>query len=256
MEQRYTFDQVAALYNAARPGYPQALCDDVAFAADLRPGHAMLEVGCGTGIATRRFAPLGLRIVALDPGSEMIRVARERSAGFTNVEFVVSTFEAWRPPPEPFRLVIAAQSWHWVAPEVRFAKASEVLSPGGVLAVFGHVPVGLPAPLVEEFKQAHLRYAIPWGPRPEAAYLPSGPFKRWFDKSGYFAAAVHRSYPWKAPHTAQSYTDLMSTWSDFRLLDQAKQDGLRAAIAEAIRAHGEPFDMEWETHLYTAKRLD
>ncbi|MBV8662602.1 MAG: class I SAM-dependent methyltransferase [Hyphomicrobiales bacterium] len=256
MEQRYTFDQIAALYNAARPAYPQALCDDVAAAADLRPGHAILEVGCGTGIATRQFAPLGLRIVALDPGAELIRIARESSAQFTNVEFVASTFEALRPPPEPFRLVIAAQSWHWVAPEVRFAKAYDVLSPGGVLAVFGHVPVGLPSGLLDEFKWAHSRYAIPWGPRPEAAYLPSGPFKKWFGESGYFAAAAHKSYPWKASHTAQSYTDLMSTWSDFQLLDRETQNGLRAAIAQAIKAHGEPFDLEYETHLYMAKRLD
>ena len=194
-------------------------------------------------------------MVALDPGSELIRVARESSAGFTNVEFVVSTFEAWRPPPETFRLLIAAQSWHWVSPEVRFARAAEALSEGGVLAVFGHVPVGLPEPLLEGFKQAHLRSDVPWGPRPEVAYRPSGPFKRWFDESGHFAAVAHRRYAWKSSHTARSYTDLMSTWSDFRLLNQDKQDRLRAAIDGAIKAHGEPFDMEYETHLYMAKRL-
>jgi SAM-dependent methyltransferase len=255
MEQRLTFDQVAALYEAARPDYPQALCDDVVSFAELGADDAILEVGCGTGKATRGFAPLGLRIVALDPGAELIRVARERLAEFPNVEFAVSTFEAWRPRRAGFRLVIAAQSWHWVAPEARFAKAAESLSAGGSLAVFGHVPVGLPAPLLEAFRDIHLRHTGIWGPRPEAAYLPDGPFKAWFDQSGHFAPATHMSYPWKWRQTARSYIDLMSTWSDFRLLDPAKRDALGAEVGEAIVAHGGEFDMQYETHLYMAKRL-
>jgi hypothetical protein len=44
MEQRLTFDQVADLYKASRPDYPQALCDDVVSAAALGPGDAIL--GC------------------------------------------------------------------------------------------------------------------------------------------------------------------------------------------------------------------
>ena len=36
MEQRFTFDQVATLYNAARPDYPEALIEDVVSYADLK----------------------------------------------------------------------------------------------------------------------------------------------------------------------------------------------------------------------------
>ena len=140
MEQRFTFDQVASVYGRARPDYPDALVDDVVSYADLKLNDRIFEVGCGTGQATKSFAKRGFPILATDPGSEMLRGARESLAGFRNVEFLETTFGAWPIDRAAFRLIIAAQSWHWVSPEVRFSKAAEALSRDGSLAVFGHVP--------------------------------------------------------------------------------------------------------------------
>ena len=63
MEQRFTFDQVASVYREARPGYPDALVDDVVSHADLKPNDRILEVGCGTGQATMSFAKRGFPIL-------------------------------------------------------------------------------------------------------------------------------------------------------------------------------------------------
>ena len=164
MEQRFTFDQVASVYSKARPDYPDALVDDVVSYADLKLNDRIFEVGCGTGQATKSFAKRGFPILATDPGSEMLRGARESLANFSNVEFLETTFEAWPTDRAAFRLIIAAQSWHWVSPEVRFSKAAEALSRDGSLAVFGHVPVGLPAPLLDQFKEIYLRQIGKWGP--------------------------------------------------------------------------------------------
>ena len=76
MEQRLTFDQVADLYLATRPDYPEALIEDVLSHADLKPNDKILEVGCGSGQATKSFAKRGFPIVAIDPGAEMLRGAR------------------------------------------------------------------------------------------------------------------------------------------------------------------------------------
>ncbi|MGJ5180850.1 class I SAM-dependent methyltransferase [Bradyrhizobium oligotrophicum] len=248
MEQRFTFDQVADLYTQSRPHYPAALVDDVVALAAVTPGDPVLEVGCGTGQATRSFAARGLRITAIDPGPDMIRAARQTLAGLHNVELRESTFEAWPEDGARMRLIIAAQSWHWVAPEVRFAKAARMLSPAGSLAVFGHVPVGLPAPLLESFR------AI-WPP-PEAWYLPSGPFKGWFDSSGLFGPVVHRCYAWTRSYTAASYVDVLTTRSDIRMLPAAVRDALLADITAAIVDFGGEFVMDHEAHLYLARRVD
>jgi SAM-dependent methyltransferase len=254
MEQRFTFDQVASVYRATRPDYPEALVDDVIAYADLQSGDRLLEVGCGTGQATKGFAMRGFPILATDPGPEMLREARESLAGFDHVEYLETTFEAF-PVTEPvFRLIIAAQSWHWVSPQVRFVKAAQLLSPDGTLAVFGHVPVGLPIPLRDKLRQIYLRQIGQWGPPPEAWYLPDGPFKGWFDESGLFEPVVHRSYPWQRQHTTSSYTDFLRTRSDHRMLAARKRDELLGEIMDAIDGEGGTLDVDYETHLYIARR--
>jgi SAM-dependent methyltransferase len=110
MEQRFTFDEVASVYGKVCPDYPDALVDDVVSYADLKPNDRIFEVGCGTGQATKSFAERGFPILATDPGSEMLRGARERLANFSNVEFLETTFEAWPTDRAAFRLIIAAQS--------------------------------------------------------------------------------------------------------------------------------------------------
>jgi SAM-dependent methyltransferase len=255
MEQRFTFEQVASVYSRARPAYPDALIDDVVSYADLKPNDRILEVGCGTGQATKSFAKRGFPILATDPGSEMLRGARESLAGFSNVEFLETTFEAWPTDRAAFRLIIAAQSWHWVSPEVRFSKAAEALAPGGSLAVFGHVPVGLPPRLLDLFKKIYLRQINKWGPPPEVWYLPDGPFQGWFTESGLFDPVEHRCYLWKWRHTASSYADFLCTRSDHRIMEPPKLDELLREIAEAINGHGGQFEVDYETHLYIARRL-
>ncbi len=164
MEERFAFDQIADVYKVARPGYPEALIEDVVSYADLKRGDHILEVGCGTGQATKGFAKRDFPIVAMDPGPEMLRGARENLAGFSNVELLETTFEAWPANRGAFRLIIAAQSWHWVSPDMRFTKAAEALSPSGSLAVFGNVPVGLPTELLAQFEDIYLRRTGNWGP--------------------------------------------------------------------------------------------
>jgi hypothetical protein len=48
-----------------------------------------------------------------------------RFAGDANIAFVNTTFEAWPAQLQEFRLVIAAQSWHWIPP------AASAERPGG-----------------------------------------------------------------------------------------------------------------------------
>jgi hypothetical protein len=54
---RSTFDQVAELYDRARPRYPAALFDDLAELAGIGPGSKVLEIGPGTGQALTPSGP-------------------------------------------------------------------------------------------------------------------------------------------------------------------------------------------------------
>jgi SAM-dependent methyltransferase len=133
-----TFDTAAEQYERARPGYPAALFDDLA--ALLPAGSAadaarVLEIGAGTGQATRDLLARGWRVIALEPGPELARVARRVLAGRGEVEVAETPFERWDGEPASFDLVFAATSWHWLDHAVAYEKAATLLRPGGVLAI-------------------------------------------------------------------------------------------------------------------------
>jgi SAM-dependent methyltransferase len=253
MEQRFTFDQVADVYHASRPGYPELLIDDVTAYAALGLDDRILEVGCGTGQATKSLAETGHAILATYPGADMLRGACDHLRGFGNVDFLQMTFESLPEDVVGFRLIVAAQSWHWVAPDVRFVKAAKVLSPGGTLAVFGHVPIELPDRLRDVFQRIYLRHVGRWLSPPEAWYLPAGPFKGWFDESGLFGPVEHRCYSWIWRHNSTSYIDFLRTRSDHRMLAAEQREQLLTGLAEAIDAQGGWLDIDYETHLYMAR---
>lgn len=129
-----SFGSVADQYERYRLGYPEELVDSVVSYAG-GPLRYALEVGAGTGKATRLFASRGIAVTALEPDAHMARVLDETTRGST-VEPVVTTFEEFE-TARHFDLVYAAASWHWVDPASKWAHAAEVLVPGGVLALFG-----------------------------------------------------------------------------------------------------------------------
>jgi SAM-dependent methyltransferase len=139
--QRVLFDDVAGLYAETRPGYPRELVEFIAETAGLTRGAPVLEIGCGTGQLTGHLAALGLRVTAVDVGASLIAaareaVAREPAAG-GRVVFRVGAFEDLELPDGCFELIIAGAAFHWIDPEVRFAKSARLLRPGGWLALTG-----------------------------------------------------------------------------------------------------------------------
>ncbi|HEX3699687.1 MAG TPA: class I SAM-dependent methyltransferase [Phenylobacterium sp.] len=255
MELRATFDTVADLYDAARPGYPEPLFDDIAMAGHLAAGDPVLEVGCGSGQATEGLIARGYRVSALDPGPSLIAAGQRRFAGRAEVDFITAGFEAWEPPARAFKLVAAAQAWHWIAPPTAFAKARQALEPGGLLAVFGACPVRLPAGVLQGLQALYAQHAPELaGPPPESWYLPQGPLPGLFASFG-FAPLTHHAYRWTWRHTAQSFMAFLRSRSDFQVLPEGRREPLITAIGALVADHGEILELDYETHLYMAPPL-
>src|SRR5215510_13066030 len=92
---RRVFNDVPQLYDRVRPGYPDELFADLVAITGLDKRSSVLEVGCGTGQATRSLAALGCSVTAVELGPGMAALARERLAGAANVEIETSSFEQW-----------------------------------------------------------------------------------------------------------------------------------------------------------------
>ena len=74
-EPRTSFNNVADIYHRIRPGYPPALFDDIFGLLPARP-H-VLEVGPGTGQATRDLLARGATVRAIEIGRGDIHLMTE-----------------------------------------------------------------------------------------------------------------------------------------------------------------------------------
>jgi SAM-dependent methyltransferase len=132
---RVAFDEDADAYDRARPVAPARVFDDLVELAGLQPGSSIVEIGPGTGQATRPLAMRGLRILALELGPQLAARARQNLASFADVEVMTASFEAWDPGSTRVDAVFACNSFHWVDPAVRLPKSAAVLHPDGHLIV-------------------------------------------------------------------------------------------------------------------------
>jgi len=74
-------------------------------------GRRILEIGCGDGRLTRQLAPLASNVVAIEPDSARIALARKlaKAVGISNVSFRVASAESLRVGGGPFE--VALFSW-------------------------------------------------------------------------------------------------------------------------------------------------
>ncbi|MFI9724160.1 methyltransferase domain-containing protein [Streptomyces sp. NPDC052396] len=254
---RQTFTEAAELYDRVRPGYPPAVFDDLAELTGITPDSRILEIGCGTGQATLPLAARGYRITTVELGARMAAAARRNLAGFPGVEIVVAAFEDWPLPPEPFGLVLAATSFHWIDPAIRMTKAADALRPSGALAtVSTHHIAGGSTGFFAEVQDCYERFdpSTPPGLRlPPATEIPEDHTE--LDASGRFGPALFRRYERELTYSTREYLDLLRTYSGHRALPAAARDGLLECIGDLIdRRHGGRVTKRYLTQLSVARR--
>jgi len=118
------FEGVVDEYDAARPTHPGAIYD----ALEPLSGARVLDVGCGTGIATRELLARGALVTAVDLGPQMLARALARSPGLPGV---LADGAHLPVAGGSVDLLCFAQSWHWLDPERRIGEARRVLTPDG-----------------------------------------------------------------------------------------------------------------------------
>ena len=66
---RSIFDEDADLYDRSRPDYPPALFADLVNITGIGAGSTVVEIGPGTGQATRGLLATGAAIIAVEIGA-------------------------------------------------------------------------------------------------------------------------------------------------------------------------------------------
>ncbi len=255
-----SFDAVVEQYHVARPRYPDELYDTLIDLTGIDEHSRVLEVGPGTGIATRALAERGFRITALELGENMAEFARDQLAEFPNVEVVQGDFETWDPGDRaPFDLVYAATAFHWVEPGVRYRRVAELLRPGGHLAIWtaAHVfPEGGDS-FFREIQEVYnsLGEALPDDARwPEPGELSEVEWGDELRASGRFDEVEFRQFAWVVDYDIEAYIALVETFSSTLTRPQEHNDLLFREMRRLIAARDDKtIHRGWGAPLHVAR---
>ncbi|MEV1026375.1 class I SAM-dependent methyltransferase [Streptomyces sp. NPDC050264] len=248
-----SFGTDPARYDRSRPRYPGALVRRIAASA---PGPELLDVGCGTGIASRQFREAGCTVLGVDVDARMAAFARDQGC---TVE--VAAFETWDAAGRTFDAVVAGQTWHWIDPAAGAAKAAGVLRPGGRLALFWNVY--RPAPdLAEALREAHER-ALPDAPRNPWARPALDGYAAIFAKvadglraAGGFDGPEEWRFDWEHRYTRDEWLEHVRTTGDAAHRTPERTADLLARTGAVIDDAGGAFTMPYTAVVVTAARKD
>ncbi|MGN7798860.1 class I SAM-dependent methyltransferase [Leifsonia sp. 22587] len=223
------FDRHAALYDRARPPYPDSLRDRLRQLGLLTPGRRALDLGAGSGQATRLLVDAGMDVTAVEPGPALADILQQR---FPRVHVVRSTAEEYVPEPGSLDLVTIATAVHWfdlgrVLPSLRRA-----LAPGGRVAVwrtvYGDTSVP-PSPFRGRVQAIADRRDASARPGPDETETEA--WARLLTAGGLFVVDHREELRWSIVLDADGIQALFTTFSDWSEAE-AEQ------AAEAVRELG------------------
>ena len=105
---------------------------------DLQPGDRILDLGCGTGWASRRMARVAVagEVIGLDVADEMLRRAQQASSAFKNIRYVWGSAEKIPAANNSFSKVLSVESFYYYADQGKaLDELRRVMAPGGQLFI-------------------------------------------------------------------------------------------------------------------------
>ncbi|GHF43598.1 class I SAM-dependent methyltransferase [Streptomyces morookaense] len=249
-----SFGEVAETYDAARLAYPDQLVDDILVFADLR-GAPALEVGAGTGKAALAFAARGVPLTCIEPDPRMAELLKRKCAG-APVTVVAEEFETWQ-PDRRYGLLYSAQAWHWIAPELRWARAGEALERGGTIALFWtdwHVKdTALRAELTAAHERQHFAQRFPDEFVCSRTDGPDSWVRQELAAEDGFVDVEERTYTSAHEHSTGGFVDLLSSHSAYRIMPPGTREALFAEVTSLVDAQGGRVGLGATTRLFLAR---
>ncbi len=202
MSKPLTQAAIASRFSAAADGYTAAVNVQRLVArrleemlAPLPAPDRILEIGCGTGLFTRRLLarfPLA-RIQAIDISGKMIKQAQKEVSANGRVAWTVADARTFR-TSQPFPLITSSSSLHWISPlEGILENTAGLITPNGRF-VFAMMLDGS----LRELREARLHVAPdkhPKGRLPQKAEVVQGLSAAGFSVESIEEQKVCMTYP-------------------------------------------------------------
>lgn len=163
---------------------------------DIQAEDRILDLGCGTGWATRRMARVAVRgeVVGLDVADEMLRRAELASSAFKNVRYVWGSAENIAEADNAFTKVLSVESFYYYADQGKaLDELRRVMAPGAKMLI-----------LINLYKDNH--YSLRWVTELKVPVqaLSEAEYKALLEKHGFINVQARR-IPDRSP-TPETYS--------------------------------------------------
>jgi SAM-dependent methyltransferase len=234
-EPRRSFDGAAEIYHGIRPGYPPSMFDELFRLLPSRP--AILEVGPGTGQATRDLLRRGANVYAVEIGPAMAAKLREVLPSHA-LTVMVGDFEEVDVEEHSFDAVFSATAYHWISPKAQVDRPASVLKPGGMVAIVDLNQVSSPEdkgfftaaqPIYERYGEGHT------GPPAPERNAVDPLIHRVLCGDRRFSNVELRTYDWDQTYSAADYRKLMLSYSGTQMMTPLARRGLLDDMENFVR---------------------
>ena len=253
-------------YDRVRPPYPDWVFQSLRDTGALFTGAATLEIGPGSGLATRQLLAAGAAPMTLVEPDE--RLAEWLSAQLSSdttprsradsVQMIVASFEAAPLKEAQFDLVVAATAFHWLDGPTALEKIRSILKPGASLALMWNVFQQLGE--VDEFHEATLSLLSPLARSPSGApdtipYALDHERRTTELRIAGFDQISYEQSQWSYRINATQVGELYGGFSQIQRLPESERDRLLDELVEiAASRFGGEVTRNMTTCLYHCRR--
>lgn len=249
-----TFDDAVADYESVRPKYVPEIFDDILKYRPLDCDSSALEIGIGTGAATKPFLDTGCRLTAVEPGKNLAELAAHKYRGYGNLSIYTQSLQDYVCPDESFDLIYAATAFHWIPEEYGYKRVYGLLKPGGAFARFRYhagPDKGRPdlADEIQEYYREYMRRERPaeFGDA-DAAKVAALAERYGLTDTRYMLFRSEKDF------TADGYMALLRTYPDHMKLPEDDRNRLFDGIRRAIIKHGGVMTVYYTMDLELARK--
>jgi len=264
-EKRTHFDEIVMKYDKIRPNYPNELFSDLFEYTGTGINKKALEIGAGTGKATRPILEAGYDVTAVEIGANMAAFLSDKFKAYTDFNVIVSAFEDAELEEDAYDLVYAASSIHWVDAKVGCPKIKRLLKNGGTIALLRYnfsseTDESLEAAYDKYYRTYYLssqRYGKAEKRTHDDLRNPAGFLNRYgfsgLEEYG-FKDITLNFYDVEIIYTADEYIELYETMADHRDLPEANKTGLYREITKIINQNGGRYKMDYIFQVYMGRK--
>ncbi len=233
-----TFDNAAHDYERIRPEYLPAIFDDIFSYKPLNAESNVLEIGMGTGLATKPFLETGCHFVGVEPGQNLAEIAAEKYRRYANFTAATQRLQDYVCPNDSFDLIYAATAFHWIPEEYGYKRVYELLRSGGAFARFRyHAGSDIRRQaLMDEIQALYRKYMKREKPA-EFSETNAKTIAEIAGKYG-FVDTKYMLYHTTKDFTADEYMLLLRTYPDHMRMPDIQRNRLFDGIHQAIERNG------------------